>query len=46
MYAPIRCDNGSLISQVHFSGSYSDNVRAYCKPTGASDVRGRLLRGD
>lgn len=35
-YAPITCDNGSLISQVHFSGSYSDNVRAYCKPTGAS----------
>ena len=35
-YAPITCDNGSLISQLHFSGSYSDMVRAYCKPTGAS----------
>lgn len=37
-YAPIICDGGSLISAVQCSGSYCDNIRAYCQPTGG--IRG------
>lgn len=33
---PITCDGGSLIRRVQCSGSYCDNKRVYCEPTGAS----------
>jgi hypothetical protein len=35
-YAPIGCDSGSLMNRVQCSGSYCDNIRAYCVPTGGS----------
>ena len=35
-YAPIVCDSGSLMNSVQCSGSYCDNIRAYCQPTGGS----------
>jgi hypothetical protein len=37
-YAPIVCDSGSAINQVQCKGSYCDNIRAYCQPTGGSAV--------
>ena len=37
-YAPVTCDGGSLISAFQCSGSYCDNIRAYCQPAGG--VRG------
>lgn len=33
---PIGCDPGSLVSRFGCSGSYCDNVRMYCGPTGAT----------
>jgi hypothetical protein len=35
-YAPIVCDSASLMNSVQCSGSYCDNIRAYCQPTGGS----------
>lgn len=33
-YPPIGCDPGSLVSRFGCSGSYCDNVRMYCAPSG------------
>jgi hypothetical protein len=28
---PVKCDNGNLVSEVHCSGRYCDNVRLHCQ---------------
>jgi len=33
---PLSCDQSSLISSVQISGSYADNIRAFCQPTRAA----------
>ena len=35
-YPPIICDSGSLMNRVQCSGSYCDNIRAYCQPSGGT----------
>src|SRR6185503_20152266 len=35
-YPPISCDSASLMSAFQCSGSYCDNIRAYCQPTGGT----------
>lgn len=35
-YPPIVCDSGSRMSAVQCNGSFCDNIRAYCSPSGGS----------
>jgi hypothetical protein len=35
-YPPIICDSASLMNSFQCSGSYCDNIRAYCQPTSGS----------
>lgn len=35
-YPPIHCDSASLVNSVQCKGSYCDNIRFYCNPTGGS----------
>ena len=35
-HPPVVCDSGSRMSAVQCSGSFCDNIRAYCSPSGGS----------